>query len=103
MFLDSRFSTLCGHALVISMLYSCYGNLRYRRYDSGYSYRGENNSQQGRIVPRKNNVVMFEVYSTVAYHACVFRGVVFLFNIVITARGPKVWPLLIFSHSFVQI
>ena len=39
------------------------------------------NSQQGRIVPRKN-VIMFEVYSTVAYHACVFRGVVFPFNII---------------------
>ena len=25
---------------------------------------------------------MFEVYSTVAYHACVFRGVVFPFNII---------------------
>lgn len=48
------------------------------------------NSQQGRIVPRKNNVIMFEVYSTVAYHARVFRRVVFPFNIVITARSPKV-------------
>ena len=38
------------------------------------------NSQQGRIVPRKNNVIMFEVYSTVAYHARVFRRVVFPFN-----------------------
>ena len=61
------------------------------------------NSQQGRIVPRKNNVIMFEVYSTVAYHARVFRGVVFPFDIVITARSPKVSPLLIYSHSFVQI
>lgn len=48
------------------------------------------NSQQGRIVPRKNNVIMFEVYSTVAYHARVFRRVVFPFNIVMTARSPKV-------------
>lgn len=48
------------------------------------------NSQQGRIVPRKNNVIMFEVYSTVAYHARVFRRVVFPFNKVITARSPKV-------------
>lgn len=48
------------------------------------------NSQQGRIVPRKNNVIMFEMYSTVAYHARVFRRVVFPFNIVITARSPKV-------------
>ena len=47
------------------------------------------NSQQGRIVPRKN-VIMFEVYSTVAYHARVFRRVVFPFNIVMTARSPKV-------------